>query len=406
MPDLLLSHRFFPPGPQPYGAMLRHIAKVAAESGLTTEVLTVIEAGLENACPSVDAALHAAGVTVKRLRMRPERRGSLSRMFNALSYVAGLTRSILRSRPRVVMVASFPPALPALAAGLAAKLTGAQLVYHVLDIHPEISAPKVRGVLRPLYRVVIGLADRINMRLASRFVTLSDDMVATLVARGAPAERIEVINNYALTDIDELVPRPLTEDEVDALRRRAGFRFIFAGNMGAYQSLDKVAPLIQELTTSLDCEALFIGDGARKAWLMEQFTGQPRVRFLPFMPFAVLRTFLDASDMGIVSLDEQSWRYAYPSKLLTYLGAGLPVMCLVNPQSVFSRYVTDGQLGVAVDPENVSGARSVLEEAIVGGPLSTEGRSRVRARFASSFDADVLDAAWTELFGSLTDASR
>lgn len=399
--DIVFSHRFFPPGGQPYGLMLQHIAGNAAGAGLKAGVFSGLEAGLETAARDVDVALTERGIEVVRIGLALEERRTPVRIRNAIRYVTGLYRHIRATRPGIVTAASFPPVLPALAAGLAARAVNAKFIYHVQDIHPEISAPKMRTPIRQVYRWVFGPLDRLNLRLASAIVTLSEDMSHELQRRGADSAKIHLINNYALTDITSTAPPELDAVQAATLQRVARFRLLFAGNMGAYQSLDELAPLLDGLLSASDTEILFIGEGVKKKWLKERYARNPRVRFLDQMPFAVLRRFLDESDMGIVSLDEQSWRYAYPSKLVTYLGAGLPVLCMVNPDSDFFKLIARENLGVTVDPRDPMAALPALMNVAKAGTLSPAARSEIRNAYSRGFDRDVLDRKWIGLLSML-----
>lgn len=401
-PDIILSHRFFPPGGQPYGLMLSHIATRAAAAGLKTGVFSVCEDGTQDASRAVDDKLSAEGVAVTRLAVPAEARRTKIRIRNAIAYVAGLYRHIRRTKPRMVTAASFPPVMPALAAGLAARATGARFIYHVQDIHPEISAPKMRAPVRQIYAALFKPLDRLNLKLASAIVTLSQDMSRELQRRGADPAKIRLINNYALTDIAAAAPPALDAAQSAALERVSKFRLLFAGNMGAYQSLDELAPLLDGVLAGSEAEILFIGEGVKKNWLKQRFAGNPRVRFLDQMPFAVLRRFLDASDMGIVSLDEQSWRYAYPSKLVTYLGAGMPVLCMVNPESAFFKLIERERLGVTVDPANPKAALPALIAVAQQGAATPERRAEVRAAYLAEFDSAALDRKWAALWDDLT----
>jgi glycosyltransferase involved in cell wall biosynthesis len=85
------------------------------------------------------------------------------------------------------------------------------------------------------------------------------------------------------------------------------------------------------------------------------------VRFLPLLDEPNFRGLLSASDVCLVTQQKTSSEIAFPSKIVTYLAAGCPVIASVSSESEVARIVMESGAGAVADAE--SGA--ALLEAIL-----------------------------------------
>ena len=396
---ILLTHIYFPPANKPYGLMLRHIAERLSEHGHQVAVFAASDPADITGNEAVASDLAKSGIEISRVPIR-SRSGMAGKLASALAYVWALVRHIVRSRPDVVTVASFPPLFAAFAVAIAGKIAGSKVLYHVQDIHPEITAPKLPSVLRPLYRLVGALMNAVTLRLVAGVVTLSPDMREILVSRGAPEARTIALNNLSLSSLG-----PQTEQAVDASGQRdRAFEIVYAGNMGAFQALDEVASFVRAAAVVEGVRFTFVGEGSRREWLRSQLADlcdNDRVRFLPFMPFAELQPKLARASMGLVSLDAISTRYAYPSKIPTYLAMGLPLLCVFDRSSGLAREVEGHGLGLVVDQSSMEEGVAALARIACDSSLEGEMRAHVSAYFSSVMSPEHYISRLNSLIRSL-----
>lgn len=382
---ILFTHRFFWPDAAPYATFLRAIADRCARAGHDVEVFAGIPS-YNGAAEPVLRRETLGGVRVTRgFIFRQEKRSMLLRLANVAIYCALLFVRILRSRPDVVTASTYPPIVAALTAGLAAHLVGARFLYHVQDIHPEVS--KLSGGMLgrfPLFGILCWL-DTCALRLAWRIVTLSDGMAETLRARSPRlAGQIRIINNLSLDGGEPPAPSP---------PETGRFRVIFAGNLGRYQDLPLVAAGVTRLfDRHPGLELMFLGSGAMERELRATWGDYARVTFHPFVPFEEARAILHASHLGIVSIIPGLAAVAYPSKILTYQSLGLPILGLVDPDSHIARELDATGAGVVVRDRSESGVAEALERAIASTTLHAAARD-----LASRYDADTILAEWEHL---------
>lgn len=315
--------------------MLRTIGTALADEGHEVHVLSTVPSYRESTRGiSVPKREVLGGITVRRVWvLGNEKANPLRRALNVLIYCAVLFAAVLRLRPDIVTAATTPPVMAAWTASLAAKITGAHFVYHMQDIHPEVSLYSGGRLGRGIALRILRFLDNQTLRRSSAIVVLSRDMRDSIQARGLGELPIHVINNFSL-DLFDAPEEPPAE-----LRKPSGkFRVIFAGNLGRFQNLPRLAEGISQLFPRYPkLELMFLGDGIALTELRQTYAGHSQVTFGPFLPFAQARVLIQEADVGLVALAPDIFRVAYPSKVTTYLRLGLPLLALVEPKSALAR---------------------------------------------------------------------
>lgn len=363
---MLLTHRYFWPDTAPYAVMLRAIGDALAEAGHEVHVLSSM--------PSYRSEMRAiatppretlGALHVRRIRVfGDEKRNAMRRLANVVLYCWALFVTILRLRPDVVTASTFPPVVAAWSASLAARIAGAKFIYHMQDIHPEVSIYSGGRLGSGLPMKLLRWLDNQTLRRADAIVTLSEDMAETLRARGLGPLPITLINNPALEpDGDPIAPPP------DLVKPTGTTRVIFAGNLGRFQNLPLLAEgVAQCFPAHPELELMFLGDGVALPELKARWGTHPQVRFVPFLPFAQARGIIEGSDIGLVSLSANIYRVAYPSKVSTYLDLGLRILALVEPESQMAQELERRGTGAVPRAATAKAISTALETLLTAPP--------------------------------------
>lgn len=356
---VLLTHRYFAPDSSPYGVILGRIAKDLVAAGHEVSVFTS-RPSYGRAPAKAPPHEQVGAVTVRRVWVLSEAsRNPLARFINVLLYCVALFFYILRARADLITACTFPPVLAAWSASLAARLSGARFIYHIQDIHPEVSAYAGGRLGRGLPVRLLTALDNQTLRRADSIVTLSEDMADTLRARGLGSLPITLINNPALELDGAPIPPP-----PDLVKPAGTTRVIFAGNLGRFQNLPLLAEgVAQCFAAHPELELMFLGDGVALTELKARWGSHPQVCFVPFLPFAQAREIIGGADIGLVSLSADIYRVAYPSKISTYLDLGLRILALVEPESQMARELEQRGTGTvprAATPEAIGAALDTL----------------------------------------------
>jgi glycosyltransferase involved in cell wall biosynthesis len=191
---------------------------------------------------------------------------------------------------------------------------------------PEFFRDRFAGrSLRPLLPLVAGTA-RASAWFADELITVHEPLRQLSIARGVPADKINVVMNGAdaeLFDPGRHPRRGFMEDGELRLIHHSNFQRIYGLDV-AVEAVAQIDPA--ELPLRLDV----YGDGPYRAQVEAAIarTGTAdRVHLNGRVPIDDLPALLAGSDIGLVpSLPEPYLRYSLSTKLLEYAAMGLPII--------------------------------------------------------------------------------
>jgi glycosyltransferase involved in cell wall biosynthesis len=269
---------------------------------------------------------HEVDVICVRRRGEPrrERRGPvrvlrlpapLERTDGALRYIlqytgfglaAATVAAVLHERRRwdVVQVNSMPDALVFAAA--VPRLRGARVVLDLHECMPEFFRVKFGvGPTHPAVRLVAA-AEQASIRFADRVITCTEQMREAFVARGAPADKIEVVLNAAdeaVFDVRRHPPAP----------PNGRFTLICHGAIErsyGHDTLLRAAALARDEVPDLRVE--IYGDGTFRPELERLASDlglDGHVRISPgWVPIEQLVAAIAAADAGVVAMRRDAFR--------------------------------------------------------------------------------------------------
>ncbi len=357
----LLIHRFFSPDSPPYAVILKNMAKVFQGMGYSVDVLSS-----QPSYKPRDFRKHERYKTVISEKYKifriPVLKMKINKINKLINYFwfpfAVFFWLLFRGKYTVVTVSTAPPVILSFFVAIVCQLRNSKLIYHCMDIHPEIG--RISGEFRNKYIFKLLLwMDNYTCKSAFRVIVLSNDMKKSLVLRGIDlvVGKIDVINNFELpSSKHEKVNKSLLKDP-------GMYRIVFTGNIGRYQDLDSFILALVGNDRIDNFELVFVGEGEVKKRL-EIMAKSLRgiVRFLPHHPIDIAKAIIEDADMAIVSLSEGVIDYAYPSKTMTYLSQGTPILLSVEEKSEISKFVLDNDIGVRVEPSNLREIYKVYKE--------------------------------------------
>lgn len=391
---VLAIHRFYWPDTPPYASMLRAIVGRWVRDGHEVDVLSSqpsYKVSVDN--QRQPARERVDGANVVRLNLPPEAGKPLVRIVNALVLGLGVFwQAVVRKRYDVIMVSTSPPVLAGWFVAVAAKLTGARFIYHCMDIHPEIG--RISGEFRnPRVFSLLSRLDRWTCAQARPVVVLSGDMAETLIARqpDKPPETA-VINNFSVPS------EGAAPDEQPFSWPNEPFVLLFAGNIGRFQGLDTLVDAMARLRDRQDIRLVMMGDGTEKERLFRKAEESgAQVSFVGHQSVEVAKAAMARAGAGFVSLVPELYRYAYPSKTMTYLEQGCPVLVAVETDSCLARDVIDNGAGVAVPGGDADALVNAIS-SLADDPESLGSMRQKALEFsARAFATDVVLSRWSSL---------
>jgi glycosyltransferase involved in cell wall biosynthesis len=109
-------------------------------------------------------------------------------------------------------------------------------------------------------------------------------------------------------------------------------RFIYGGNLGKPQGIPFLINAIKACSDIKDIEFIIAGNGTEdyliKEWLKSD--NPKNVTYFPMLPQLEYNKLLMSADIGLICLDKKFTIPNYPSRILSYMEYGMPIICLTD----------------------------------------------------------------------------
>lgn len=333
------------------------------------------------------------GIVIHRVPLLP--RGKNSRLRLILNYLSFALTACLLGPFRcgtaydLIFVYEPSPITVGLPAIVMKRLSKAPLLFWVQDLWPEtvmaVGAFRARWVLALLEALV-----RFVYRHCDCILVQSRAFTDAIAKRGIAPEQIRYFPNSA-----EELYRPLSVpgDCPEAGLMPAGFRVLFAGNIGAAQDFATILAAAESLRPRADIRWVIVGDGREAEWARAEATRRGLegvVHFLGSHPVERMPYFFGLADALLVTLGKNPiFVLTVPSKLQSYLACGRPIVAALDGEG--ARVIREAQAGFAA----AAGEAAQLADAVLAMySLSEQERremgKRGRAYFEEHFERNKL----------------
>jgi len=123
--------------------------------------------------------------------------------------------------------------------------------------------------------------------------------------------------------------------------------FVYGGNLGKPQGIPFIIECLKKLNGHPNSFFLIVGDGtefARLQTFMDKEKPQ-NMKLLRRLPKDDYDRMISACDIGLIFLDHRFTIPNFPSRLLAYMQAGLPVLACTDPNTDIGRTIAEGGFG-------------------------------------------------------------
>lgn len=279
--------------------------------------------------------------------------GFAKRVLDYVSFMLTGTLAALFVRKVDVVVGTSPQFFTACAAWMVGKLKRVPWVFELRDIWPE--SIKAVGAMQD--SLAIRVLERIELflyRHASRIVAVTHAFKDTLIRRGIAGGKIDVITNGV--DLSNFSPLPKDAGLGAELGLNDCFVAGYIGTHGLAHGLETLldaAQILQQVSGAENIRILFLGDGAKKAELVEsaRARGLRNVVFVASVPKDQVPRYWSLLDVSIIHLRKTDlFTSVIPSKLFECMGMGIPVLHGVAGES--AAIVQTEQVGEVFESDN------------------------------------------------------
>jgi glycosyltransferase involved in cell wall biosynthesis len=282
----------------------------------------------------------------------------------------------------------------------AAASTGARRVYWLQDFLGRGTRAVLAARSRLLGATLGAAWERLEahlLRRADHVIVITDDFVEELAARHVTSPAT-VIQNW--TPLDEVPVRP----KRNAWSREHGLDdrpvALYAGTLGHKHDPEHLVALARLLEPS-GAVTVVATEGLGREHL-EQRRRELQLEHLVLMdyvPWEVVPDMLGAADVVLTLLEPDAGTFSAPSKVLTYLAAGRPIVGAMPVENLAATTVAGAGAGLVVAPGDHDGFASAVAGLLADPARAAAMGSAGRAHAEEHFDIGAIAERFLAVVG-------
>lgn len=181
-----------------------------------------------------------------------------------------------------------------------------------------------------------------------------------------PKSKVELCPNSI-----EVVDKSITKEEKTEIRKRYGLPldktiFVYGGNLGKPQGIDFLIECLKTFENDSESFFLIVGMGTEyrkiKKYLMEN--KPTNMKLMKSMPKEEYEKMIASCDVGMIFLNHNFTIPNFPSRLLAYMQAKLPVLAATDPNTDIGKVIEENNFGWWCESNSVIDFRRKLREAL------------------------------------------
>lgn len=318
-----------------------------------------------------------------------EKRNFFKRRRQEIRIGAQFAEVIAAFRPDLAILGNLPidtlaRALPALDQG------GSKFVFWVQDLLGEAAIRVLSARLGPP-GALIGLYYRARearfLRRADHIVAIAEDFRPHLTGRlGIAADKVDVIENWS--PIGDIPLHERDNDWAQANLPASPLRIVYSGTLGFKQDPD----VLLATAAGIDGHVLVFSEGAAAKALANAAAAQglANLEVRPWVDFADLSKMLAGADILAVMLEPDAGIFSVPSKVLTYMCVGRPILAAIPPANLAARLICDHGAGIVVEPGDRLGFVEAAGRLAASAPERENMGRAARSYAERAFDIEKI----------------
>lgn len=252
------------------------------------------------------------------------------------------------------------------------KATGAKTYLLLKDIFPQnavdLGMMKKTGLKGILYK---------NFRRKEKKFYKVSDYIGCMSP--ANVEYVLRHNNFVKSECVEVCPNcmdipmcePTFSRKSDNIRKKYNIPkdaviFLYGGNLGKPQGIDFLVEALKRTSNNKKAFFIIVGDGSQRYLIKDyiETTKPENAILLDYMPKEEYQQIADACDVGLIFLDHRFKIPNYPSRLLSYMTAGMPILAATDSNTDIGTIARDNGYGFCCESNNVEDFAKAVDDMI------------------------------------------
>ena len=200
-------------------------------------------------------------------------------------------------------------------------------------------------------------------------------------------------------NVIEIVDKSICFDARQRIRKKYNVPldktvFVYGGNLGRPQGIDFLIKCIESRKEDEDSFFLVIGDGTEYHKL-EEFCNtakQKNFKLMKRLPKEDYDTLIAACDIGLIFLDYRFTIPNFPSRLLGYMQAKLPVLACTDPNTDIGKIIIDGGFGWWCESNDIDAFNKNIDMALQSetGSLGIKGYEYLKENYTVEKGYEII----------------
>ena len=244
--------------------------------------------------------------------------------------------------------------------------------------------------------------ERRQLQESDAVVLISEDFKGQLGQFEIAPEKVSVIPNWGA--LDSIPLRPKGNDWAKRHWLDDKFVFLYSGTLALKHTPERLWALARAFRDDPEVMVVLAASGVSLDGLKQREAAdpQPNLKFLPLQPIADFPDLLGAADVVVALLESDAGEFSVPSKVLSYLCAGRPILLSAPISNLAARTVQRSASGLVVPADDetafVQAAQQLRADAV-----ARQARGAAARRYAEdSFEIGGV----TDRFEAVFDRAR
>lgn len=267
------------------------------------------------------------------------------------------------------------------------------------DIFPQnaldIGMLQTRGVKGILYRYFRNKEKRLYA-LSDRIGCMSEANRQYVIKHNPEIDPkvVEICPNSI-----EVSSHSLMQQEREAIREKYGVPkdrtvFIYGGNLGKPQGIPFLIECLRAEKVNKRAYFLVVGDGTEYGKIENFFREEKpmNMQLIQRLPKDEFEQLVAACDVGMIFLDHRFTIPNFPSRLLSYMQAAIPVLACTDPNTDIGEVITDGGFGWWCESNDVNAFRGTIDGICDGykEPKGLNGYDLLKKEYSSEVGYKII----------------
>ncbi len=169
----------------------------------------------------------------------------------------------------------------------------------------------------------------------------------------------------------EVIDKSISNQDREIFRKKYGIPlgkkvFVYGGNLGKPQDIPFVIKCIRKSQDIEEAYFVIVGDGSEYN-LLKRFVDTntyDNIKLIRMLPKEEYDNLVAACDVGLIFLDHRFTIPNFPSRLLSYMQAKLPVLACTDSNTDIGKVIVDGGFGWWCESNDINGFYAFVKKIV------------------------------------------